>query len=148
MQPVQRFGEYAATFEKVFTTDDWSLLEPFFTEDAVYDVKPDGPLGGRHEGREAVFAALKQSLDSFDRRFDARELELLEGPELRDGAVWMRWRVTYRLDGAPELALEGEETAHFDDGRIRLLADRFDDGVTERTQAWLAEHGARLGTAA
>ena len=38
MDPFSRFREYAASFEEVVKTDDWSLLEPYFAEDAVYEV--------------------------------------------------------------------------------------------------------------
>ena len=111
MDPIKRFLEYAAAFESVYKDDDWSLLEPYFTEDAVYEITGGPPFEGRHEGRDAVFAGLEQAVNSFDRRFDSRELEVLEGPELRDGAVWLRWRATYRVEGAPELRLNAIPTA-------------------------------------
>ena len=38
MDPLARFSEYAAAFEEAVRTDDWSGVEPFFTEDAVYEV--------------------------------------------------------------------------------------------------------------
>ena len=34
---LERFGQYAAAFEQAFESDDWSVLEPYFTEDAVYE---------------------------------------------------------------------------------------------------------------
>ena len=37
MGEIERFGEYAAAFEVAFEKDDWSVLEPFFTENAVYE---------------------------------------------------------------------------------------------------------------
>jgi hypothetical protein len=144
MNPVERFNAYAAAFEVVFEKDDWSVLEPFFTEDAVYELFGGPPFEGRHDGRKAVFANLKQSLDSFDRRFDSRELEVLEGPLERDGAVWMRWRVTYRVADAPPLVIDGEETAEFDGDRIRRLEDDFAEGTAAAALSWMGEHGAKL----
>ena len=37
MSPLQAFGAYAETFERAFASDDWSLLDAHFTEDAVYE---------------------------------------------------------------------------------------------------------------
>jgi hypothetical protein len=139
-----RFQQYADAFEEVFENDDWSLLEPYFTEDAVYEIHAAPPFGARSEGRDNVFAALKASLDGNDRRFDSRELEVLEGPELRDGVVWFRWQVRYQLAETPGVVIEGVETARFDGERIALLEDTF----TEESQAamlqFLGAHGDRL----
>lgn len=143
MDVTQRFFQYAADFEKVFQDDDWSLLEPYFTEDAVYQVPGGPPFGGRWEGRQAVFDALKRSLDSFDRRCDAREPQLTGGPELRDGAVWFRYTVTYRVKGA-ELALEGEETARFEGDRIAFLEDRFSDESLAAAKRFLEDNADNL----
>jgi hypothetical protein len=144
MSLVERFGAYAAAFEVVFEKDDWSVLEPFFTEDAVYELLGGPPFEGRHEGREAAFAHLKQSLNSFDRRFDSREIEMLEGPLERDGAVWMRWRVTYGVADAPPLVIDGEGIAEFEGDRIRRLEDDFAEGTAAAALSWMGEHGAKL----
>jgi hypothetical protein len=145
MDPIQRFQEYADAFEIFYEKDDPSILEPFFTEDAVYETLGVEALAGRHEGRPAVMDFFKQILDAFDRRFAKRELEVLEGPELRDGNVWFRWRATYRAGDAPPLHMEGEETVEFDGDRIRRLEDRFDAAGGDATAAWMAEHAAELG---
>ena len=83
-------------------------------------------------------------LDQFDRQFDSRSLELSEGPEERDGKVWCRWVATYTLAGAPDLRLEGEETAEFEGDRIRRLEDRMPRETTDGAVAFMAEHGAKL----
>jgi hypothetical protein len=132
---IARFQEYADAFEVVFESDDWSLLEPYFTDDTVYEIHAAPPFGARTEGREAVFTALKASLDSVDRRFDTRDLEITEGPELRDGDVWFRWRVRYGRAGTPGMVIEGTETAHYEGDRIALLEDTF----TEKSQAGVLE---------
>ena len=36
MDLVTRFAQYADAFEEVFVNDDWSSLEPYFTENAVW----------------------------------------------------------------------------------------------------------------
>jgi hypothetical protein len=50
MSNIPRFAAYAAAFEKSYENRDWSLLEPFFTEDAVYDAGAAPVVGGLHEG--------------------------------------------------------------------------------------------------
>ena len=104
----ENFGVYAAAFEKAFVSDDWSLVEPFFTEDANYEIDLDPPLGGTIEGRAAILAYFKESLDGFDRRFESRDLVLLDGPKEDGQSVWVRGCATYRAAGVPEFVLELE----------------------------------------
>jgi hypothetical protein len=144
MDSITRFGEYAATFEEVVRSDDFSLLEPFFTEDAVYEIVGGKPFGGRHEGRDAVLGYLKASLDGFDRRFDSRQLELLDGPALREGSVWFRWRASYKSADLPELVVDGEERVTFEADRIRRLEDFFPPEISQLTQHWFEHYGDRL----
>ena len=72
MDPAKRFLEYATAFEQTYADDDWSRLEPYFSEDAVYSSTGEAPLGGRWQGRRQVLEHLRQSLDALDRRFDER----------------------------------------------------------------------------
>jgi hypothetical protein len=141
---IERFGAYAMAFEQVMTSDDWSAIEPFFTEDAVYETNAVAPFDGHWEGRAAVLKALKDSLDGFDRRCASRTPEIVEGPVEKDGGVWIRFRVVYALDGAPDFVLEGEETARFEGDRIRHLADHYTDEMNRTLTAWYAEHGDKL----
>ena len=144
MSSVERFIAYAVAFEKCVESDDWSILDPFFTEDVVYDASGGPPFGGRWEGREAVYANFKRVLDEFDRRFASRSGEILEGPSERDGAIWMRWVGVYEVEGVPPLRIEGEETAYFDGDRITRIEDRIPDDQGERAMAFLAEHAGKL----
>jgi ketosteroid isomerase-like protein len=139
------FGAYAAAFEKAFVSDDWSLVGAFFTEDAIYEVDLDPPLGGKFEGRAAILAYFKNALDGFDRRFESRDLALLEGPKEDGQSVWIRGRATYRAAGVPEFVLELEETAYFEEERIRRLEDRYEPAMKQRISSYLNEHGAKLG---
>ena len=146
MSNVQRFGAYAAAFEKAFASDDWSEVAPFFREDAVYEVPLEPPLGGRFEGRDAILAYFKEVLDAFDRRFESREVALLEGPtEGADGSVWLRGSATYRAAGVPELTFELEEIARFEEGRIRHLEDRYAPETKRALAEYLRRHGEALG---
>ncbi len=145
MSKVAHFAAYAAAFEKAFVSDDWSLVEPFFTEDAVYEVPLDPPMGGRFEGRAAILEYFKNVLDRFDRRFESREIALLEGPREDDDSVWIRGTATYRAKGVPDFVLELEETVHFEGDRIRRLEDDYQPAMKQKIATYLKNHGAKLG---
>jgi len=141
---VARFQQYADAFEETFEDDDWSRLEPYFTETTAYAIQADPPFGSRTEGRDEVFASLQQSVNSTDRRFDTRVLDVLEGPELRDGDVWMRWRVRYEREGTPGLMIEGESNVHYEGDRIAVLSDSFGPDTESTMLGFFGEHGAKL----
>lgn len=145
MSLIPRFAAYAATFEKSVTSDDWSLLEPLFTEDAVYEIPVGPPLGGRFEGRAAILTYFKQVLDRFDRRFASRELALIEGPRETADSVWIRGSGTYRAAGVPDFTLELEETVRFDGDRICRLEDRYEPAMERALADYLKTYGGALG---
>jgi omega-amidase len=145
MSITERYLAYAVAFEQAFASDDWTAVEAFFTEDAVYDVALDPPLGGRYEGRAAILAYFKDILDRLDRRFESREGAFLEGPRADGERVWTRGRVVYRAAGVPDAIVEVEEVAYFDGDRIRRLEDRYDAATKQRISDYLATYGRRLG---
>ena len=144
MGVVERFNEYAEAFERAYDSDDWSVLESYFTEDAVYDFVAGPPLGGRHDGRAAILQDFPTLVNGFDRRFDSRRVELLEGPVERNGEVWMRWAAIYTLAGSPDCRMEGEERAVYTGDRISLLEDRVSDDEVARLTAYMQTHGHKL----
>ena len=145
MPLIPRFAASAAAFEKSVASDDWSHVEPFFTEDAVYEVAMGPPIGGTFEGRAAILAYFKDVLDRFDRRFASRELALLAGPKETADSVWIRGSATYRAAGVPEFVLELEETVTFDGDRICRLEDRYEPAMEKATLEYLKAHGGKLG---
>ncbi len=145
MPLIPRFAAYAAAFEKSVASDDWSHVEPFFTEDAVYEIEIGPPIGGRFEGRAAILAYFKDVLDRFDRRFASRELALLAGPKETADSVWIRGSATYRAPGVPEFVLELEETVTFDGDRICRLEDRYEPAMEQAIGEYLKAHGDKLG---
>lgn len=146
MSKIPRFALYAAAFEKAYASNDWSLIEPYFTEGAVYEVKDvPAPLGGAQEGREAILAYFPRVLDAFDRRFATREVKLLEGPREGGDCVWIRGAAIYTAAGVPDLYFELEEQAWFDGDRIRRLEDRYEPRQLEALLAYAREHGPKLG---
>ena len=73
MNNAQLFLAYAQAFEETYVDDDWTRLEQFFSPDAAY-------LPGDGKGicgRDQFFNYLKNNLDTFDRLFDNREVELV-----------------------------------------------------------------------
>ena len=138
------FFDYVKAFEKVFEDDDWSQLEEFFTPDAVY-LPGDGT---EIRGRDNVFAHLKQSLDSFDRRFDVRRVDLVSDPVVTAGRVTFQWRAAYEKKGLPGIALCGLEVVTFEGDAISRLEDSLDDGVAESLQTWIGRYGEELGNPA
>ncbi len=146
MSNIPRFAAYAGAFEQAVESDDWSSLEPFFTEDVVYEIGLPALGLSRCEGRAALFAWFKHILDGFDRRFESRELKLLDGPhENEDGEVSIRGAAVYRAAGVPEFVLELEEVARFDGDRIIRLEDRYTDEMKKQSEAYLDAYGERLG---
>jgi hypothetical protein len=142
MNPMTQFINYAAAFEEAYNSDDWSKLDPFFTDDAVY--QPLAAFGGPIQGREALKAAFRQMVDAFDRRFASRAVEILEGPTVEGERLWFRWAGIYTLAGAPELRMVGEETVEFNGERIRRLEDRMSDEEARKAQAYMMAHGDKL----
>ncbi len=137
MSILDRYQAYADAFEKSYVDDDWSHVEPYFTEDAVYEGDPDA------RGRDAVLAKLKGGVDNFDRRMDSRTPEF-EPPSVEGDTLTMKWKVTYTKKGRPDLAISGVEIAVFDGDRIALLRDTLDPEAEKNMQKWMAEHGAAL----
>ncbi|TFH32288.1 MAG: nuclear transport factor 2 family protein [Myxococcales bacterium] len=125
MNEMARFFEYAMAFEETLAKDDWTLIEPYFTEDVVYEIFGGPPFAGKHEGRSAVVGFLRASVNGFDRLFAERVVEMRGEPSLRDGAVYVPWRGIYRADGLPDLAMDGVELAWFEGDRIRRLEDHY-----------------------
>jgi hypothetical protein len=144
MGMIDRYLAYAAAFEEAYASDNWSKLEPFFTEDAVYTFVAPAPFGGEYKGRAAVLTQFQNSVNSLDRRFNSRAVEILEGPSEKDGNVWMRWAAIYTLAGAPDCRMEGEERAVFTGDRISRLEDSMTDAEAGRVGAYFAQHGAKL----
>lgn len=145
MSNLAQFAAYAAAFERSYLSDEWSEVEQYFDPKAVYEVGL--PLLGtdRCDGREQILEWFPTVLNDFDRRFDSRELTLLEGPVETANEVWLRGRATYRTAGVPAFDLELEETLRFEDGLIVRLVDVYAPEMQAACEAYLREHGAKLG---
>ena len=141
MAAMDRFNAYFDAFEDAYDTDDWSVVETFFTEDAVYEVVGSPALAGSTSGREAVMARFKAGLDDLDRKFpNKRKIEILDGVEEREGYVKIPGRVHYEIPGAPTLYLMMEEEAWFRGDRIERLVDTIPDAEARKMASHVAQY--------
>lgn len=145
MSQIARFAAYAAAFERAYESDDWSEVGSYFADDAVYEIGLPILGAERCEGRSAIVAWFKEVLDRFDRRFETRELTLLEGPRQGGDEVWIRGTATYTARGVPDLVLTLAETIRFDGDEIVHLADHYTPEMLEGTVRYVIEHRAALG---
>ena len=134
----ERFQAYADAFEESYEDDDWSRIEQYFTEDAVYEGDPEDACG-----RDAVLAKLKGGIDAFDRRLDSRTPDF-HTPTIDGNTLVMKWSVRYTKQGAPDLVITGVETAVFEGDRIARLRDDFDPDAEKALGEWMAAHGGSL----
>jgi hypothetical protein len=141
---IGQFAAYAMAFEQTFADDDWSRLTPHLAPDAEHEVFGGGPLAWHAVGRAELIADQKRNVEDMDRRFDLRIPEVVAGPDVRDGVVWMDWRLTLRRAGIPDLVVEGSHGTWHRDGVITRIEERVSDAVGERVAAYLAKHDAAL----
>ena len=144
MGTLDRFVAYAAEFEKTLVDDDWSRLEPYFSDTAIYRVESDR-FGCELEGPARIFAGMKKSLDGFDRKFESRSIERTGGPEVDGEELRVAWKLTYHHPDWPDFVLLGRSLARLHDGRIVLLVDSYDDEQVAAALAdWTRETGVEL----
>lgn len=129
------FRAYEADFEKTVADDRWSRLEQYFTEDAVYETY--GNLGCRTEGRDKIFERLRRELDAFDRRCKWRRVTTVGGLEVDENRVLRNWVVTFHIDGAADLMIEGSERITFDGNRISILEEEPSETAERHLLAWM-----------
>jgi len=137
MSIASRYQAYADAFEESYEDDDWTRIEPYFTEDAVYEGEPEA------RGNAAVLAKLKTAVDSFDRLMDSRTLSL-DTLTVEGDTVLVEWKVTYTKSGCPDLVISGRETAVFEGDRIARLRDDFDPAAATTMTEWMTAHSAKL----
>src|SRR5262245_18929769 len=137
---LERFFDYARAFELAYVADAWSGLERFFSEEARHVAEDAGPAGCRDQGRVAEVEGLRRGALAIDRRFDVRIPEVIDGPSCRADGIWMRFGMTLRRVGLPDLRIEGEHLATYEDGRIAFLHERLAPGVSESLEAYLEKY--------
>jgi hypothetical protein len=123
MSNLPTFMAYAAAFEQTYADDNWQRLEPFFTEDATYEVSGI-PGGGVMHGREAIFRGIKKSLDGFDRRMTSRQIVPTAPPTESENRVTLQGLVRYVRDGAP-VEMNATIVVEFTGGKTSHMHDTF-----------------------
>ncbi len=137
------FAQYASAFEEGFAADDWSLVDIHFDDDIVWSVGGlPAPMDVVAHGRKAVVAAIRQSVDTFDRRFDRREPAAVKGPVEIPGGIHLAWKVTYTRAGLPPFELRGEEWDLFRGGKLVMHYEHIHNAA--EVLAYLAQHDAAL----
>lgn len=135
MKLLDIFQAYVADFEKTVADNRWSRLEPYFTEGAIYQTY--GNSGRRTVGRAAIFKRLGRELDAFDRRCNWRRVTTTSGPEVDENRVLRSWVVTFHIDGAADLMIEGSERLTFDGDRIAILEEEPSESAERHLLAWM-----------
>ena len=136
MDILTHFLAYAGDFEKSYTDDEWSRLNQYFTDDAVYEVKGLG-VTCRLQGPTAIFKGIKKSLDGFDRRFDSRKIDITSAPVVEGDTMRVGWVVTYSKSGLAPFPLRGRSEARYRDGKIAYLGDSYDAAMANEAADWM-----------
>ena len=137
------FVKYATAFEEGFAADDWSRVDVLFDDDIVWTVGGLPPsMAILAHGRRETSAAIQQSVDTFDRRFDRREPKAVRGPAPLPGGIHLEWQVTYTRAGLPPFELRGEEWDLFRDGKLVMHHERIHNAA--EVFAYLERHAGAL----
>lgn len=144
MELLDLFREYQADFDKTVADDKWSRLERYFAPDAAYETY--GAHGRRTEGRAAIFRRMKRELDAFDRRCQWRRVSTIGGPERDENRVLRNWVVTFHIDGAADLLIEGSERVTYEGDRIVLLEEEPSETAERHLVAWMKMNPQVFGT--
>jgi hypothetical protein len=136
MDILTHFLAYAGDFEKSYKDDEWTRLNQYFTDDAVYEVKGLG-TNCRLQGPTAIFKGIKKSLDGFDRRFDSRKIDITSAPVVEGDTMRVGWVVTYEKKGLAPFPLRGRSEARYRDGKIAYLGDSYDAAMAADAVEWM-----------
>ena len=142
MSILNQFNAFAADFESCIADDNWARLEKYFFDDASYwNVGGPDP---KITGRGAILDYLRDNVANNDRRFDSRDLEAKTEPAVAGNKLSRKWRVTYRLSGAPDLVLEGAARYVFAGELIRSLEEGVTPDSMRQYIEWMQKSGSRL----
>jgi len=137
MTNLNRFLAYAAAFENTYADDDWSRLEPFFADDAVYTVT-GLPSSCEIRGRDNILRGIRRSVDGFDRRMDSRAIVASGMPVDPGHTVTLTGFVRYRRGASPPVELQATIVAELAGERIVRMHDHFTLDPT--AIAWLQQN--------
>jgi hypothetical protein len=143
MDIMQQFMAYAGDFERTLADDEWTRLQRYFADDAVYEVQAES-FGCRLTGPAAIFAGIRKSLNGFDRKFAKRDIEVTSGPEISGDEMQMGWKVVYSKEGLPPFVLRGRSVVRYSGDKIVYLSDRYDPSMSVELADWQRRSGVTL----
>lgn len=143
MDVLKQFLAYAGDFEKTYADDQWERLRQYFHNDSTYEVKAIA-IPCLLEGPDAIFTGIKKSLDGFDRKFNKRELALVDEPVIEGNAISANWAVTYRKDELAPYVLLGQSVATYREGKIAALSDSIDPAAEAALGEWVQATGVSV----
>lgn len=144
MDYVALFCSFAAAFEACVIDDNWSRLAKYLSDNATY--LNVGSPEGKICGRDAILAFFQKDVSESDRLFDARRLDGLTEPVIKEGILKRKWRSTYTLSGAPELVVEGEARYWFAGELITAIEQELTAESATVFAEWMQGHGEKLHT--
>lgn len=142
MSLIQKFIEQRGVFEKVYDDDDWTQLEPYFSDGVTYEVM-NMPFHCAIEGRHAFIAGLKQSIERFD-RLCQRTLGLGAMVYEEGNNVLAHSGIRFQRGDSPPIEVGLWEIATYRCGLIERLIDVYDPGQGIKFERWMAEWGEGL----
>ncbi len=143
MDILQEFMAYARDFEQTLVDDQWTRLQRYFADDAVYEVNAES-FGCHLTGPAAIFAGMRKSLDGFDRKFTKRDIEVTSSPETSGDEMRIGWKVVYSKEGLTPFVLRGRSMVRYGNGKIVYLADSYERSVGADLAAWQRDNGLDL----
>ena len=141
---LERFIQYAATFEDAYEGRDFAILEPYFTEDVQYEIRGYDHEPLRHDGRDAVLGYLDWITERFDKRFARRQVLRVEGPSASENRVEVHGVAVYTLDTSERCHLSMSEVAYFRGDRIERLVDTLSPGAVHEMRLIVEKYPERF----
>ena len=142
MSLIQQFIEQRAAFERTYEDGNWMRLEPYFSDDLVYEVM-NMPFHCVIRERAAVIAGLRRSIERFD-RLCQRTVGLGSMIFQEGNNVLVHSGIRFQRGESPPLQSGLWEIATYRDGRIERLIDIYDPGERAKHERWKAEWGDGL----
>lgn len=144
MGNLEKFEAYSEAFEVAYESGEWSPVELFFNEDAVYEIVADAPMAAKYVGRDAIMAEFVRVLDEFDYRFDTRSPVIVDPSKEVGDAVTNTFVLTYTCQGLPDVVMHGSETAVYKNGKISRLENTFTPETAAKMFQWMGRNLSKL----
>jgi len=142
MNVIEISKRFAEDFETCVKDDVWSRLSRYLAEDATYENV--GGSDAKCKGRDAILTYFKTDVAKFDRRFDSRTLITTSEPIATGNRLSRTWQITYTLQGADDLVLEGQSRYQFSGEQIKTMESELDKTSATVLENWMQRNAGRL----